>query len=299
MNIYLAANSQDQIPGDLILQAVQRSDLVPVPRTLEFTVRLKDEIEDRLKEGNSVWAGYENLEYRIVKTNRPKPVAQIQGRDQYSAMQVSCLLKSCAQIAFRRDRAVIATNEKIGALYRACGATITINNDVTVDRFACLKGQVPSFHLARAMQEECVCLVLRDGQLNLIRLQDLFRQQPKDGIGKFDSTDSIESEFMVRHEVPSFYSIDENGNFIYGSTEDTRAITFVPRATERQLRNMTRVLVTRKKLQSAYAAQINAGDLLSVEGKNYAVITAAHAFEDSGSGVKQSNSHFWIGDLSQ
>lgn len=298
MNIYLSDNSKDQIPGDLIPRAVLRSDLVPVPRTLEFSVKLKDELGERLKEGQSVWAGHENLEYRIIKTDAPKSLAQIQGRDQNSVVSVSCLLASCAGIAFRRDRAVIAKNEKIGALYRSCGASITIGNDVPVDRFACLKGQVPSFHLALAMQEECVCLVLRDGQLNLIRLQDLFNQKPKDNIGKFDSTDTIESEFMLRHEVPSFYSIDENGEFIFGSTEDTRAISFVPRATVRQLRNMTRVLVVRKKLVSNYAANINAGDLLTIMDKNYVVITAAHAFEDAG-GVKQANSYFWVGDLSQ
>lgn len=298
MNIYLKANSQEQLPGDLVLRAVQRSDLAPVPRTLEFTVKAKDELKEKLTEGSSVWAGFENLEYRIIKADSPKPFAHIQGRDENSVITVSCLLKSCAQIAFRRERAIIAEKQKIGALYRSCGATITVNNDVTVDRFACYKGQVPSFHLAMAMQEECVCLVLRNGQLNLIRLQDLFNQKPKDEIGQFDSTDTIESEFMLRHEVPSFYSIDDNGEVIYGDTETTSAVSFLPRVTERQLRNMSRVLVTRKKLSSNYAASINAGDLLRVAGKNYAVITAAHAFEDF-DGVKQSNSYFWVGDMSR
>lgn len=299
MNLYMKEGRQDQLPGDLLLRCILRSDLVPVPRTLEFTMRVKDGIEDLFAEGKHVWGGYEMLKYRIIKTERHKPAGLVQGKDEYGAISVTALMDSCAEVAFRREKAVIATKpETIGSLYRMCGAKATIGNDFTVSRFACLKGGVPSFDLARAMQEECACLVYRDGRLNIMRLPDLFKQTPKDSVVQSDAS-GAESEFLQRHEIPAFYSTDETGKIIYGSTDKTRAMTYLPRTSERALRNMSRVLVVQRIAQSSDLAQnIQAGDLLRIAGKNYAVVTAGHGFFQR-DGITETNSKFWLGVLSE
>lgn len=297
MNIYLKAGSADQIPGDMLLKVAFRSDLAPVPRTLEVTTRIKDGIENHIKEGEFLWGGHENLKYRIVKVNRLKPSGMLQGEDELAAMHAIALLDSCAQIAFRRDRAVIADNATLGSLYRACGATLAIGDDFTVRRFACFTGNVPSFHLAKAMQEECACLVLRNGRLSVVRLPNLFQQTPKDIIGQVDSADGIESEFMQRHEIPSFFSLADDGSFVFGDRDKTRAVSYLPRTTEIALRNMSRVLVTKKIMDSNMAQQVSAGDLISIKGSNYAVVTACH-YMDQNDGVSTTNSRFWLGELS-
>lgn len=298
MNVYLKANGQDMVPGDLVLRWVLRSDLAPVPRTVEMTLQNKDGLEQKLAEGASFWTGRELLEYRVVKVARDKPVAVIQGKDQLSSFSVTGLLASCAEIAFRRPRAVIRERASLGELYRACGAKAAIANDFPVPRFACFAGQVPSIHLAKSMQEESAVLVFRDKRLSIERIADLFRQAPKDSIGQTDSTDLIQSEFLQRHEIPAFYSLGADGGFVFGAFENARQFQYMPRSDERTLRNASRVLVTKRIADSQLAEQINAGDVMDVMGEKHVVVTAAHVMQRE-EGVTESNSKFWLGIMSK
>lgn len=295
MNVWLKENG-DLLAGDMIVKWVLRSDLAPVPRTLELTVRVKDGIEQRLKEGAHLWTGRENLKYRIVKTQRNKPSGLVQGKDQLATYTVFALLDSCAQVTFRRERAVIMENTTMGAVYRSCGANASIGNDLNVSRFACFVGQVPSFHLAQIMQEEGAALVLRDKVLSMTRISDLMKQTSKDVVGQVDTSELTESEFQLRHEVPAFFSIDEAGAFVKGDTTKARAAMFAPRTKSMQLMNMSKVLVTKRVLDSQMAQQVQAGDVVMIGGVKQVVITAAHVFE-GGEGIKQSNSRFWLGEV--
>lgn len=294
MNVYLAANGQQQLPGDLMVSWVLRSDLAPVPRTVEITMQDKNGLMDRLTEGASLWTGREMLEYQIVKITKDKPVAIVQGSDQMSVFSVTALLASCAQVSYRRDRAVVRENASIGELYRSCGAKAAIAEDIQIKRFACYAGQVPSFHLAQCMQEESAVLVYRDGRLAISRIAALLKQDPKDAIGQTDSTDLIESEYLQRHEIPSFFSLDEAGEFVMGDQSLARAVMYMPRSEERTLRNATRALVTKRLIDSDLAQQLNAGDVIEVKGEKMVIITAAHAMENV-HGRTQSFSKFWCG----
>ena len=62
MNVYLSENG-DQLPSDVVLKWVGRSDLTPVPRSIEFTAKLIDGVQEKLKVGASFWSGRENLRY--------------------------------------------------------------------------------------------------------------------------------------------------------------------------------------------------------------------------------------------
>lgn len=298
MNVYLAENSQQQLPGDMILSWVLRSDLAPVPRTVEFTVQMKDGIEEKLREGTPIWTGREGLKYNIKKVDRARPSGTVQGKDMQQAFSVTALLDSCQRIAYTSPRAVIKDNATLGSLYRACGADCAIGNDFTVKHFACYAGQVPSFRLAAAMQEECAALVLRDKKLSVIRLPDFFKQTPVDVSGEVDSSGLVESQFLQRHQIPSFFSLDADGNFVKGNFTDTRTVLFQPRTDQRALVNMTKVLVTRKIMDSQLCQQINAGDLVTVANEPLVVITAAHRMRLL-EGEVDSMSRLWLGALSE
>lgn len=298
MNVYLAPNGQQQLPGDLIQSWILRCDMAPVPRTVEMVIQDRDGLRDKLAEGARFWTGRELLEYQVVKVKQDKPAAVVQGKDQLSAFSVTALLASCAQVAYRRPRAVIQEQASIGELYRACGASAAIADDIQIPRFACFAGQVPSFHLAQVMQEESAALVLRDGRLSIARIADLFRQEPKDVIGQTDSTDLIESEFLQRHEIPAFFSLDDSGGFVLGDFSRARQIQYLPRADERTLRNASRALVTKRVIDSEMAQQLSAGDVIEVGGEKLVIITAAHVMRASG-GKTDASSKFWCGSLSQ
>lgn len=277
--------------GEVIL----RSDLAPVPRTVEMVVRLKDGIEARLKKGAFFWAGRENLKYTVVKSQRVK-ADLIQGADQYGVLEVTGLLSSCAAVALPTARPIISDSERLGGIYRACGADVAITDDFVVSRFCCLSGGVPSFYIAQALQEEGAVMVLRDGRHKVTRLAELVSQAPKDNLG--DSFNKIESDFLEKHEIPSFFSVAADGSFVFGDYATARSRVFLPRTNERVLRGASKVLVTRGEVDSQLAQTLQAGDVITANGVNMVIITAAHTFTQT-EGITETNSKFWVGGLSE
>lgn len=297
MNVYLSEGGREQVPGEAVTRCVLRSDLSPTPRTVELSLKMTGDLPERLAVGSTFWTGREMLKYQIVKVDRGDPTGVVQGKEAEQAMMVTALLDSCARIAYRRERAVIQQNATLGALYRACGASVAIGDDFNVRRFSCLRGQVPSFDLAVALQEECAALVLRDGRISAVRLADLFKQNPIDEVGQSDSSAAIASAFLERHEIPAYLSITETGGFLLGAFESARAVGFKPRTEERILRNLSRVLVRRKVIDSSMCQEVIAGDLMRVGGEDLVVMTAAHAYEQR-DGTTDSKSRLWLGAMS-
>lgn len=297
MSIYLSATGE-QLPGDLLLETISRSDLAPVPRTLEFAVQLKDDLESRLAVGSSVWGGWEHLKYTIVKRERMPPTGQVQGGEAQQAARFTAFLDSCKSIAEPRQRAVIEHNVSLGAMYRACGAQVVIANDFTVDRFACLVGDIPSKAIAVALQEEGAALVLRNGRLSIERLHTLMQQAPADTIGQHDSSAAHDSALLERQEIPMCFSLDAMGNVVAGDFSTMRNARFIPGKDARTLHNLSHVLVTRKVVDSQSAQQILAGDIVTAGGRNLLVITAAHRSRQR-EGITDTTSRFWLGEVSK
>lgn len=297
MNVFLSA-AGDQLPGDLLLEWINRSDLAPVPRTLELTVRLKDDLEERLRVGAAVWTGWEHLKYTIVKRERAHPNGLVQGDEAQRVVRFTALLDSCKAIAEPRQRAVIAQNSSLGGLYRACGAQVAIGNDFNVSRFACLIGDIPSKAIAVALQEEGAALVLRNGKLSIERLHNLMQQQPSDTVGQLDSAAAHDSALLERQEIPMCFSLDAMGRVVRGDFSTVRNARFIPGMDARTLHNLSHVLVTRKIADSQLAQQILAGDIVTIGDRNLLVITAAHRFRQR-DGATNTSSRFWLGEVSQ
>jgi hypothetical protein len=296
MNVFLAANGREQLPGDLMVRWVLRSDLAPVPRTVELTLQDRDGLMDRLPEGASFWTGRELMEYRVIKVEKHKPAPVVQGNDQLSVFSVTALLASCAEIAYRRERAVITDSASIGEVYRSCGASVAIADDIRIPRFACFAGQVPSYMIAKVLQEESAALVIRNGRLSITRLAELARQPAKVTLVQ-DSADLVQSEFLERHEIPGFFSLSDDGSFVMGDFSNARTFQYMPRSEESTLRNASRVLVTKRIVSCDLDQTINAGDVIRVGGRDLVVITAAHVMESVSARI-QSVSKLWAGEVS-
>lgn len=295
MNVFLSERG-DQLPSDVVIRGVARSDLTPVPRTLEFTVKLIDGVENKLKRGVTVWGGRENLPYKIVKTMRGQPLGQVQGKDQQQAMSVIALLDSCAPLAEQLDKAVVMRDAAFSNVLRSCGAALRIGSDFVVPRFSCFRGQQPSYSVAKVLQEEGAALVLVGGRLQVMRLTDIARQQSIDDIGQIDSSAKVDSEFLELQQVPSWYSVDDQGLVVTGQMGQSRVVQYKPRGDLRQLRNASCVLVHSKIVDSQQCQQIQAGSVLTVGGENLVVITAAHA-DVQNTGAMESRSRLWLGKV--
>lgn len=297
MEIYLP--SGDRLRGDLLQRAVVRSDLVPVPLTLECEVRHTAELERELVEGALVRAGAGLPELRIAWV-APDQGGVEQGGRALGVIRFIALLEACAEVAFARKAAVIKEGATLGAIYRACGARVQIESDFPVERFSCLAGGTPSFHIAQALQEQAGALVWTGaGRLRFVRLPDLFKE-PVEKLSS-NGVERVRSGFMERHTVPWFYSTAPDGAVVHGNRVKARAAVYTPLKSLPVLHNMTRTLMHCATFTGRLNAVIQAGDALEVQGMGtLVVVTAAHAFERGETGSQaDSYSRFWLARLEE
>ena len=299
MILFLADGKQ--IRGDLIKSAVLRSDLAPVPMTLEADIRAGDASLDKLLAEGQKLSISSGDTLHIVK---PVRVAErsTQGTREMASFRITALLESCLGVAYVRSRAIIKESAALSAIYKAAGATIkAVDADFPVPRFYCPVGETPTFHVARVLQEEGGVVRWKAGRLQFVRLPDLFKQAPVKTLPD-NASDDVDGGFLERHEVPWFFSLDANGAAVFGNREKPRTVRYAPFKDAQRLRNMTRCLVHRKTVRIDYDSRIGAGDLIAFAGgEKLVVVTAAHAFgsgTDDG-GASDTYTRLWLGALEE
>jgi hypothetical protein len=297
--LFLANGSQ--IRGDLINSAVLRADLAPIPLTLEADIRTGDaELEKLLAEGQTLSTSSGDA-LHIVKSVRVAG-RNSQGTRELAAVRITALLASCLGVAYVRSRAIIKESAALSTIYRAAGATIqAVDADLPVARFCCPVGGTPTFHIARALQEEGGVVRWKSGRLQFARLADLFKQTPAKTLPD-NAADDVDGGFLERHQVPWFYSLDAAGSVVFGNRDKPRVARFSPFKDAQRLRNMTRCLVHQRTVRMSFDGRIGAGDLIAFAGgAQLAVITAAHVFEsgtDEG-GASETYTRLWLGALEE
>lgn len=293
----LTLTSGKQIRSDLVKSSVIRSDLSPIPLTLEAEIRTDADMTKQLAEGKIITIG--DFEKMTIVKSVTVVEREVQGEREISFIRITAMLDACHTVAFVRTRAIIKENAALSAIYRAAGATIkAVDADFPVPRFYCPIGDTPSYHISRVLQEEGGVVRWRNSKLNFFRLPDLFKQKPVTKLPN-NASDDVESGFLERHEIPWFFSLKDNAAFEYGNQTKPRSVRFSPFKNVQRLRNMSRCLVQRKVMRTDYSAQIVAGDLIEfVGGPDLVVITAAHVFESGTDGGETNQySRLWLGTL--
>lgn len=299
MILYL--ENEKQIRGDLIISACLRSDLSPIPLTLEAEIRAGDEtFNPQLAEGRTIRLESGEKLY-IVKSVRVQD-RKVEGERPMDGFQITALIEACLPVAYVRERAIIKENASLSAIYRAAGATIPgIISDFPVKRFYCYVGETPTFQIARVLQEEGGVVRWKNKKLEFLSLRALKQAKAVRTIPG-NASDSVDGGFLVRHRVPWFFSLAEDASFLYGNQAKPRSVNYSPFKTEIQLRNMTRCIIHRKTLRAKYDQRICAGDVIQLDGgTKMIVITAAHVFssgtEESGSSDQYSR--LWLGEVDE
>lgn len=289
-----------QIRGDLIRSAVIRSDLAPIPLTLEAEIGVdSDDLAKRLAEGGVILAGGNGDAMRIIQS-REAVGNSVQGDKVGVSRKIVAILDACHQASFVRGRAIVKEKTTIAGIYKVAGANIkAVEQDIVVPRFCCFVGDTPTFRIAQVLQEEGGVVRWKNGKMQFMRLTELIRQEPVITLSP-GQTESIESGFLERHSVPSFFSTDQNGETIMGNNEKPRAARFSPFKTPQQLRNMTRSIVHRTTSRLPISWHVAAGDIVECDdGQKLVVITAAHAYKsktDSG-GAQNIYTRLWCGSI--
>ena len=288
------AGKDSALRGDLIIRAVLRSDLTPVPQSIELEVRESIDTQG-LTTGSIVRAGRQSLEFLIVKNSASGDTGRTTGDQPIKTRSIVGLLASCAPIAQRTQRSIVRYGASLGEIYRACGAQVKIDSEFSVQAFACFKGMTPSFEVAKVLQEEAGVLVLEGSRVGFRRLSKV---APIVTLRE-DSTQQVESDFLERHYVPFAFSTGPDSEFLTGRAEGGHGVMYRPRADVRVLNNLGRVLIMRRKVQSDFAPHLLAGMRIDVAAKPFVIITAAHCFEGGADGDGgQQYTRRWLGEIS-
>jgi hypothetical protein len=300
VDLYIGSGS-DPIRGDFIRRAILRTDLVPIPLTLELDVRIDADGAARFAVGKSIFTGAGD-ELEIIKAEHVRANRNV-GQEIAQMMRVTAICKPVAKAVFVQAKAIIKQDCALSEVYRACGATVkSIDGDFRVPRYTCLSGEAPTFGIARACQEAGGVVAWKSGKLRFRQLSALFEQRPVTDIQRTASQE-VASEFTLRHDIPSFYSIDEDGNVIGGDRTKERTQRFQPHADAGALRRMTGVLVLSRVALLKYDAKLAAGDLATVDGgaeDPVVALTVATLFESGADGGEAKQyTRAWLGRLVQ
>jgi hypothetical protein len=215
-------------------------------------------------------------------------------------VSVIAMLSACHPITFVRKKALIKNNALLTEIYRAAGSTINaVENDFRANKFVATAGSAPVFGISKLLQEEGGVVRWKNGKLQFFRNRDLFQKKSVMQIPD-NANENVVSGFLERHEIPSFYSIDNEGCFIYGNRNKERSLMFVPGVNRLQLENMSRILVRKKISRVSFNEKLCAGDLIDVIGaKPLVIVTAAHVFQSNTDNQTGSNqfTKLWLSSL--
>lgn len=286
------------ISASNLLRATLRTDLVPVPTSLEFTVQDTEALKNALVLDAKVTVGDFGATFSIIKV-MPLKTQTIKGDRRIGGIACVAIPEGCSRLIQAVDNAVILEQTSFNAAYRASGAKISLGSDLPLPEFICLKGSMPTQRLALYMQQEAAVFAFRKGKIGAYKIDALFKQ---DIAQKFDPSAVVwfNSDKLENMNKASYVSVDGDGATVLGDDDTISSQKVIQKAglTSRQLKNMNKVLMQRGTILRPLTTTIQAGDLLEIESKKYVVLTAAHVVNTGAlGGVTAMASKFWIGSL--
>jgi hypothetical protein len=224
-----------------------------------------------------------------------------EGDSTHALMRVTCALKPVAKTAYVKRQAVIKRDASLSEVYRACGAELaSVEGDFQVPRFVCLAGEAPTYHIARALQEAGGVVRWREQKLEFLDNAALFEQDEVENVWSTAAED-VAADLQERHDIPTFYSVDDDGEYVRGDDAKERTQRFQPHANATALRHMTGVLVLRKVARLKYTRAVVAGDLLAIDDGDQeplVALTVASLFATGTDGAAPTQyTRIWLGGL--
>ncbi|MFC4953078.1 hypothetical protein [Acinetobacter puyangensis] len=290
-------NENLTISASDLLNATLRTDLVPVPVSLEFTVQDTEQLSAALVLDAQLSIGDFGVMLNIIKVAPLKTQLVKNGR-RIGGIACVAIPVGCNRLIQAANNAVILEQTSFNSAYRACGAKIGLGSDLPLPEFICLKGSLPTQRIALYMQQEAAVIGYQNKKICALKIDALFKQEAKQKIDPSAVT-WIHSDRLANIEKASYVSVDDDGSTVLGedTTSDQKIIQRA-RLSSRQLKNLNKVLIQRGTIMRPLMTDLNAGDLINIDSKNYVIVTAAHLI-NTGSlgGASAMASKFWIASL--
>ena len=261
------------IAGHELLSTRLRTDLVPVPVSLELVVKRTADLSKRLVDHAKIWMN--DWPLTIVKTEDYRSQLLQEGKA-LGAIKVIAVLQGCERLLYPAANAVILQGTSFAEAYRACGASVVFPEDIPLPDFVCLKGQIPTYEIAKALQLESACVRYTPTGLSVLRLDQLFKPDP---VAAFDPSDVVwvSNQAVVTATIPDVVSTASDNSPVRSDDGiNARPVIYHARLDHRQIQNLKTVLVTKATLQRPLNYEWQAGRSVLIGERRFAILTALH-----------------------
>lgn len=297
MNIQIIGMDKPIQASDII-QAILRTDLIPIPSSFEFSFLQNDELRQHLKLDSLMTIGSSKMEYKVIKLT-PVNTDLIKDGQIVGAIAGVAIPVGLETLLTATNKAVILRDTSFNAVYRALGARISLNQqDTPIPYFVCMKGMLPTERIAEYMQREATMICLKNDRLTAVKIDDLFRQDVK---YQFESSamNRVESQVAQNNEKVNVVSMDKDGSTaIYGKELSDVQIIQRGNLSSREISNMAKVLMIQGTIVRPLLDELQAGDLVTVADEKMVILTSAHIFKSDGFGQGSvMMSKFWLGKV--
>lgn len=288
--------SGEAISASDLLSATLRSDCVPVPVTLELTVRSTEVLKKALVEDAVLLITDEYIPVVIVKSQHVD-TQTIKDGERVGGIACVCILTGCKSLIEPTNKAIILKDTTVNEVYRACGAKTLFGSDIPLPEFVCLRGRKPSLEITKYLQQEAAVIYHRDGRLHAVRIEQLLQQE---AVERFDPSalQWIKNALVTEYSLPSLITIANDGTNIEGDLSISRPVGYMPRLDSRRLRNMEKVLITKATLMRPLNTNMQAGQVILVNDQKFLFLTAAHRFDTAAlGGATAQATKVWLANL--
>lgn len=294
--MFIALEDGNLIPASDLVSATMRTDLIPVPVSLELVAQRTAKLEADLAVGKRLMLGTDAIPMVIVKSQVVKTQI-IRDADTLGAIAVVAVLAGCEALIKPSPKAIILSGTSLAAACRACGGRSPFGTDIPLPEFVCLKGGMPTAEIARRLQEEGAAIRYRGGKMHGVRLPDLFSGQP---VATFDASavQWEDNDAVVNRQVVSVVSLAVDGVTVYGDPSGVRPVVYRGGLDSRRAKNMERVLVTRGRMLRPSDDRLQAGELVQVGDRRLVILTAAHRIDTGALGGSSAMAtKVWLAEL--
>lgn len=291
MRFYL--DNDTAISDHDVATAIMRHDLIPIPVTLELTVNATPNVRESLAVGRRIFSSA-GVVFVIVKSQVMMGSKILDGY-RTGAIHIIAVLDGCEALVHATKNAINLKNTSMTEIYRACGAKVGFGNDIQVDNFVCFKGMMASERIAWALQKEAAC-VMYDTKLHIRRIDELLATPST--VYDPSAVQWLSHAHTDGDISPHHLSVAQNGTDILGNTPHTGSMDYVPRCNERQLANLSKILIARGVIERSVDESLMAGKTLSINDETYLVVTSAIIYHSGAfGGGNQLSMKSWLYNL--
>lgn len=279
------------------MSATLRTDLLPVPCSIEFSVNGVGKYADKLALNSEILVADYNTPFTIVKSN-PFHLNTLKNGELMGAVACIAIPTPFLPMITPLSVAKYLQNTSLMGVVRSIGVKCNFGNNIPLPKFTALNGVVPSKRLAIHLQQEACVLYFKNEVINFRKVDDFFKQDEvlilaSNSIVWFDSD-------KVRELTSTAYTgVDTDG-----STQVSENITKGVRVSQkagldaRQLKNLEKVLVLRGVAVQNFDMKLQAGEVVKIDGVKYVIITSAHYVNTGNLGSPSATlTKIWIGKL--